>query len=140
MADDDRRAVGSGLVAGAVGRAVVDDDGLEAAVARHLVEDAADLAGLVERGHDDGDERLGQGSCGHGCPVWHPGAYGQPADGTGAAVTRLRVASACVTHVRVLRIAIPGLAIGLVVAIQIVYFNRGFIPGDAFTYLAAGSG
>jgi hypothetical protein len=40
--------------------------------------------------------------------------------------------------VRVLRIAIPALAIGLVVAIQTVYFNRGFIPGDAFTYLAAG--
>jgi hypothetical protein len=40
--------------------------------------------------------------------------------------------------VRVLRIAIPGLAIGLVVAIQTVYFNRGFVPGDAFTYLAAG--
>lgn len=39
---------------------------------------------------------------------------------------------------RVLRIAIPALAIGLVVAIQSVYFNRGFVPGDAFTYLAAG--
>lgn len=40
--------------------------------------------------------------------------------------------------VRVLRIAIPALAIGLVAAIQTVYFDRGFIPGDAFTYLAAG--
>ena len=39
---------------------------------------------------------------------------------------------------RVLRIAIPALAIGLVAAIQTVYFDRGFIPGDAFTYLAAG--
>jgi len=39
---------------------------------------------------------------------------------------------------RILRIAIPGLAIGVVVAIQTVYFNRGFVPGDAFTYLAAG--
>lgn len=39
---------------------------------------------------------------------------------------------------RALRIAIPALAIGLVVAIQTVYFNRGFVPGDAFTYLAAG--
>lgn len=39
---------------------------------------------------------------------------------------------------RVLRIAIPVLAIGLVIAIQTVYFDRGFIPGDAFTYLAAG--
>jgi hypothetical protein len=40
--------------------------------------------------------------------------------------------------VRVLRIVVPGLAIGVVVAIQTVYFNRGFVPGDAFTYLAAG--
>jgi hypothetical protein len=40
--------------------------------------------------------------------------------------------------VRVLRIAIPSLAIGLVVMIQTIYFARGFIPGDAFTYLAAG--
>ena len=37
-----------------------------------------------------------------------------------------------------LRLLIPALALGVVVAIQIVYFNRGFIPGDAFTYLAAG--
>ena len=29
-------------------------------------------------------------------------------------------------------------AIGVVVVIQILYFDRGFIPGDAFTYLAAG--
>jgi hypothetical protein len=40
--------------------------------------------------------------------------------------------------VRILRIVIPALAIGTVVAIQAVYFNRGFVPGDAFTYLAAG--
>lgn len=39
---------------------------------------------------------------------------------------------------RVLRIAIPVVAIGLVAAIQVVYFDRGFVPGDAFTYLAAG--
>ena len=39
---------------------------------------------------------------------------------------------------RILRIVIPALAIGLVITIQIVYFNRGFVPGDAFTYLAAG--
>lgn len=39
---------------------------------------------------------------------------------------------------RILRIAIPALAIGLVGAIQTVYFDRGFVPGDAFTYLAAG--
>ena len=39
---------------------------------------------------------------------------------------------------RILRIVIPALAIGLVITIQIVYFTRGFVPGDAFTYLAAG--
>ena len=40
--------------------------------------------------------------------------------------------------VRILRIAIPALAIGLVAAIQTIYFDRGLVPGDAFTYLAAG--
>lgn len=40
--------------------------------------------------------------------------------------------------VRILRLLIPALALGVVVTIQVVYFNRGFIPGDAFTYLAAG--
>lgn len=39
---------------------------------------------------------------------------------------------------RVLRIAIPVLSIGLLLAVQSVYFTRGFVPGDAFTYLAAG--
>jgi hypothetical protein len=39
---------------------------------------------------------------------------------------------------RILRLAIPALAFGVVVAIQIVYFNRGLIPGDSFTYLASG--
>jgi hypothetical protein len=39
---------------------------------------------------------------------------------------------------RVLRIAIPALAIGVVIAIQSVYFNRGLIPGDSYTYLASG--
>lgn len=39
---------------------------------------------------------------------------------------------------RVLRIAIPVVAIGLLLAVQSVYFTRGFVPGDAFTYLAAG--
>ena len=39
---------------------------------------------------------------------------------------------------RILRLWIPALAIGVVVTIQIVYFDRGFVPGDAFTYLAAG--
>ena len=32
----------------------------------------------------------------------------------------------------------PAIAIGMVVAIQRIYFNRGLIPGDSFTYLAAG--
>jgi hypothetical protein len=31
-----------------------------------------------------------------------------------------------------------GLVLGLYVAVQASYFQRGFIPGDAFTYLAAG--
>jgi hypothetical protein len=39
---------------------------------------------------------------------------------------------------RILRVLLPALAIGAVVAIQTVYFTRGFVPGDAFTYLAAG--
>jgi hypothetical protein len=39
---------------------------------------------------------------------------------------------------RILRVAVPAIAIGLVVAIQRIYFNRGLIPGDSFTYLAAG--
>jgi hypothetical protein len=39
---------------------------------------------------------------------------------------------------RVLRVAVPAIAIGLVVAIQRIYFNRGLVPGDAFTYLASG--
>jgi hypothetical protein len=39
---------------------------------------------------------------------------------------------------RILRVAVPAVAIGFVVAIQRVYFNRGLIPGDSYTYLAAG--
>jgi hypothetical protein len=39
---------------------------------------------------------------------------------------------------RSLRLIVPAVAIGMVVAIQIVYFNRGLIPGDSFTYLASG--
>jgi hypothetical protein len=31
-----------------------------------------------------------------------------------------------------------GLVLGLYVAVQATYFGRGFVPGDAFTYLAAG--
>jgi hypothetical protein len=39
---------------------------------------------------------------------------------------------------RILRLAVPAVALGMVVAIQRIYFNRGLIPGDSFTYLAAG--
>jgi len=39
---------------------------------------------------------------------------------------------------RILRLAIPAVAIGMVVAIQLVYFTRGLVPGDSFTYLASG--
>ena len=59
VADDDGRAVRTGLVAGPVRGAVVDDDRLEPAVPGHLVEDAADLPGLVQGGDDHGDDRLG---------------------------------------------------------------------------------
>jgi hypothetical protein len=39
---------------------------------------------------------------------------------------------------RLLTLLIVAIAIGLLVAVQSVYFQRGFIPGDAFNYLAAG--
>jgi hypothetical protein len=39
---------------------------------------------------------------------------------------------------RSLRLIVPAVAIGMVLAIQKIYFNRGLIPGDSFTYLAAG--
>jgi Glycosyltransferase family 87 len=39
---------------------------------------------------------------------------------------------------RVARIVVPAIAIGLLAAVQLQYFDRGLIPGDAFTYLAAG--
>ncbi len=39
---------------------------------------------------------------------------------------------------RLLRVVVPALAFGLVIAVQIAYFSRGLVPGDAFTYLAAG--
>lgn len=42
------------------------------------------------------------------------------------------------TAQRILRVAVPAIAIGLVVAIQRIYFNRGLVPGDSFTYLASG--
>jgi len=39
---------------------------------------------------------------------------------------------------RIARVAIPALAFGVLVAVLVVYFERGFVPGDAFVYLAAG--
>lgn len=39
---------------------------------------------------------------------------------------------------RVTELLLPALAIGLLVVFLGFYFQRGFIPGDAFTYLAAG--
>ncbi len=39
---------------------------------------------------------------------------------------------------RISRDVIPALAIGAILAILTVYFQRGFVPGDALTYLAAG--
>ena len=36
------------------------------------------------------------------------------------------------------RVVLPALAGGVLVTILAVYFQRGFIPGDSFTYLAAG--
>jgi hypothetical protein len=39
---------------------------------------------------------------------------------------------------RVVELAAVAIAIGLILALLAAYFERGFIPGDAFTYLAAG--
>ena len=39
---------------------------------------------------------------------------------------------------RTLGLAALGIAFGLLVAVQWVYFQRGFVPGDAFNYLGAG--
>lgn len=39
---------------------------------------------------------------------------------------------------RMVRVAAIAIAIGLILALLAAYFQRGFIPGDAFTYLAAG--
>ncbi|MBI3747850.1 MAG: DUF2029 domain-containing protein [Chloroflexi bacterium] len=39
---------------------------------------------------------------------------------------------------RAARVIVPALAVGLIIAVLTVYFQRGFVPGDAFTYLAAG--
>ena len=42
------------------------------------------------------------------------------------------------TLARLARVGLPIVALGVIAAIQSVYFQRGLIPGDAFTYLAAG--
>ena len=39
---------------------------------------------------------------------------------------------------RLVAFAALGIALGLLVAVQSVYFQRGFVPGDAFNYLGAG--
>lgn len=39
---------------------------------------------------------------------------------------------------RVVRVATMSLAIGTLVVLLVLYFERGFVPGDAFTYLSAG--
>jgi hypothetical protein len=57
--------VGSRLVPGPVRGAVVHDDRFEPPVARHLVEDAPDLPGLVEGRDDDGDDRFGTHDLSH---------------------------------------------------------------------------
>src|SRR5664280_555733 len=36
------------------------------------------------------------------------------------------------------KVLLPALAGGVLATILVVYFQRGFIPGDSFTYLAAG--
>jgi len=52
------RAVSPCLVAGVVGRSVVDDDRLEPPVLRELVEHPADLPGFIQRRDYHRDERL----------------------------------------------------------------------------------
>jgi hypothetical protein len=39
---------------------------------------------------------------------------------------------------RLLELTVPALAMGVVAALLVVYFERGFVPGDAFVYLGAG--
>jgi hypothetical protein len=41
-------------------------------------------------------------------------------------------------HRRTLEIAALGAVLGLLATVQLLYFQRGIIPGDAFSYLAAG--
>ena len=61
VAQNDGRSVRTGLIARAIAGAVVDDDGFEPAVPRHLVENAADLPCLVEGGNDHCHERRADG-------------------------------------------------------------------------------
>jgi hypothetical protein len=39
---------------------------------------------------------------------------------------------------RVARVLLPAMALGLLGVFLLLYFERGFVPGDSFTYLAAG--
>ncbi len=39
---------------------------------------------------------------------------------------------------RIARVTVPAIAFGLLLVLLLLYFERGFVPGDAFTYLAAG--
>lgn len=39
---------------------------------------------------------------------------------------------------RLVDLAVPAIAIGVIAALLVVYFQRGFVPGDAFVYLGAG--
>ena len=39
---------------------------------------------------------------------------------------------------RLLTFAAVGVALGLLAAVQVIYFERGLVPGDAYVYLAAG--
>ena len=45
---------------------------------------------------------------------------------------------AALTPARILRISLIAVAFGLLALLVIIYFDRGFIPGDAIVYLAAG--
>ncbi len=50
----------------------------------------------------------------------------------------LQSASLALLHDRRVGVIALVLSLGLTVAVQLIYFERGVIPGDAFTYLAAG--
>jgi hypothetical protein len=59
--DHNCRAVRTRLFAGAIGRTIVNDDGLETTVSRQLVKDAADPACFVQGGDRNRNERLAAG-------------------------------------------------------------------------------